>query len=334
MAFKKKEEFELEETDEKPEDVTETTIESIPGVGEKIADKLKESGYEDLMAIAVSPSGQLADDVGMTEATAKKIITNARAMLKMNFMDADELLEKRKNVGRITTGCKEFDDLIGGGVETQSITETFGEYGSGKTQIGLQLVVNVQLPEEKGGLDGYAVFIDTENTFRPKRVIQMAETLGLDPNKVMSRIKVARAYSSDHQILLTEKIPDLITKEKLPVRLVVVDSLTGLFRSEYIGRGTLATRQQKLNRHLHALQRLADRYNIAIYVTNQVMARPDIFFGDPTKAVGGHVLGHAATYRLYLRKSKGGKRVARLIDSPSLPDGEALFMIDEKGIHE
>jgi DNA repair protein RadA len=334
MAFKKKEEFELDETDEKPEDVTDDTIESIPGVGEKIADKLKECGYEDLMAIAVSPSGQLADDVGMAEATAKKIISNARAMLKMNFMDAEELLEKRKNVGRITTGCKEFDDLIGGGVESQSITETFGEYGSGKTQIGLQLVVNVQLPVEKGGLDGYAVFIDTENTFRPKRVIQMAEALGLDPKKVMSRIKVARAYSSDHQILLTEKIPDLITNEKIPVKLVVVDSLTGLFRSEYIGRGTLATRQQKLNRHLHTLQRLADRYNLAIYVTNQVMSRPDVFFGDPTKAVGGHVLGHAATYRLYLRKSKGGKRVARLIDSPSLPDGEALFMIDEKGIHE
>jgi DNA repair protein RadA len=327
----KEKEVEIED-DVESEPVDE--LEGISGVGEKIAENLRECGYNDLMAIAVTPSAQLALDTGIGEATIRKIITSARSQLKMTFTDAAELLDRRKSVKRITTGSKELDKLIGGGIETQSITETFGEFGSGKTQIGLQVAVNVQLPVEKGGLDAYAAFIDTENTFRPIRIQQMAKAVGLDENEALKKIKVARAYSSDHQILLAEKIPDLITKDKIPIKVVVVDSLMGLFRAEYIGRGTLAARQQKLNKYLHTLQRLADRHNLAIYLTNQVMSRPDVFFGDPTKATGGHVLGHAATYRLYLRKSKGGKRIARLIDSPCLPEGVAVFQINQNGIED
>jgi len=162
--------------------------------------------------------------------------------------------------------------------------------------------------------------------------MQVAEAVGLDPKKVLKNIKVGRAYSSDHQLLLVEKIPELVQKDNLNLKIIIVDSLIALFRAEYVGRGTLADRQQKINRLMHALQRLADRYNAAVYVTNQVMARPDIFFGDPTTAVGGNVVGHTATYRLYLRKAKGTKRIARLIDSPSLPEGEAVFAVTEKGI--
>ncbi len=311
------------------------SIRDIPGVGEKIAEKLEEAGYTDLMAIAVSPSSQLAEDTGIGDATAKKIIQAARASLKMGFMSGSDVLERRKDVRYITTGSHEVDMLLGGrGVESQSITEAFGEFGSGKTQLGLQLAVNVQLPKDMGGCDAYAVWIDTENTFRPERIMNLAKAVGLDPMKALERIKVARAFSSDHQILLAERVGDLIEKEGIDIGLVVVDSLTGLFRAEYVGRGTLANRQQKLNSHLHMLQRLADRFNLAIYVTNQVMSRPDIFFGDPTKAVGGHVLGHAATYRLYLRKSKGDKRIARLVDSPCLPDGEAVFRVTDEGIRD
>jgi len=145
---------------------------------------------------------------------------------------------------------------------------------------------------------------------------------------------VARAYTSDHQMLLVEKISEMINQDKIPIRLIIVDSLTSLFRSEYTGRGTLATRQQKLNRHLHSLQKVADLFNVVIYVTNQVQSRPDIFFGNPTAAIGGHILGHASQFRLYLRKGKAGKRIARLIDSPYLPEGEAVFKITEKGIED
>ena len=80
--------------------------------------------------------------------------------------------------------------------------------------------------------------------------------------------------------------------------------------------------------------RLAELNNIAIYVTNQVMAKPDTFFGDPTEAIGGHIVGHTSKFRLFLRKSKGGKRIARLVDSPHLPEGEAVFKVTEKGVED
>ena len=195
-----------------------------------------------------------------------------------------------------------------------------------------QLCVNVQLPEDKGGLNGHAFFIDTENTFRPERITQMAEACELDPDKVLEKIHVARAYNSSHQMLLVEKVKEL--SKEVPSRLLIVDSLTAHFRAEYVGRGALADRQQKLNKHMHDLLRWADLNNGTVCVTNQVSAKPDAFFGDPTRPIGGHIVGHTATFRIYLRKSKGPKRIARLIDSPHLPEGEAVFSIIDKGIRD
>ncbi len=310
-------------------------IEELPGVGPKIAEKLRDAGYSDLMAIATAPVTELAESAEIGEATAIKIINAARANLKMGFSTGLEVLEKFKTMEYITTGSKELDNLLGGkGIETQSITEVFGKFGSGKSQLGFQLAVNVQLPKEQGGLEGHALIIDTEGTFRPRRIMELAKAKGLDPEEALKRIHVARAYSTDHQILLAEKIPEFIEEKQVPIRLIIVDSLMSLFRSEFIGRGTLANRQQKLNKHLHTLQRMADRYNAAVFITNQVMARPDVFFGDPTDAVGGNVLAHASTYRIYLRKSRGEKRIARLVDSPCLPDGECIFRVTEKGIED
>jgi DNA repair protein RadA len=195
-----------------------------------------------------------------------------------------------------------------------------------------------------GGLDGSAIIIDTENTFRPERIAQMIKGLPSapegrtwDPDEFLKNISVARAYNSNHQILLAESAMDLAEKARgseRPVKLLIVDSVTAHFRAEYVGRGTLADRQQKLNKHLHDLMRFADINNALILVTNQVMAKPDTFFGDPTKPVGGHVLGHTATFRLYLRKSKGEKRIARLVDSPNLPDGEAVFSVTTEGLKD
>lgn len=205
------------------------------------------------------------------------------------------------------------------------------------TQLAHTLAVIVQKPLEEGGLNGSVVWIDTENTFRPERIKQIAENQGMDADEVLKNIYVARAFNSNHQMLLVEKAEEII-KQKLPsekpVKLLVVDSLTGHFRSEYVGRGTLAERQQKLAKHLADLHRVANLYDIAVFVTNQVQARPDAFFGDPTRPIGGHILAHSATVRVYLRKGKAGKRVARLIDSPHLPEGEAAFRITEKGIED
>jgi len=329
-----KEEKELKADKKADKKINEMNIDDLPGVGEKTAEKLREAGFTDLMAIATAPVAEVANIADLGDATARKIINEARSRLNMNFNSGVELLERAKLMKHIITGSKELDKLLGGGIETQSITEFFGAFGSGKTQAGLQLAVITQLPEKEGGLDGDVVWIDTENTFRASRIEELAKHKGLDPARVLSRIHVARAFSSDHQMLLAEKVPDLIEKSGRPVKLIIVDSLTSLFRSEFIGRGTLADRQQKLNKHLHFLQRLADRYNIAIFVTNQVIARPDIFFGDPTTAAGGHVIGHGCTYRVYLRKSKGDKRIARLVDSPCLPDGECVFRVTEKGVED
>lgn len=193
------------------------------------------------------------------------------------------------------------------------------------------MAVTVQLPKEKGGLDGECVFIDTENTFRPERVEQIADAFGLDHEEVLRKIHIARAFNSSHQILMAEKINELI-QSGVNVRLVIVDSLMAHFRAEYVGRESLAVRQQKLNQHLHALQQVANTYNVAVFLTNQVQARPDAFFGSPTKAIGGHVLGHASTYRIWLKKGLAGKRIARLVDSPHLPEGEAVFKVTTDGI--
>lgn len=302
----------------------------LPGIGPATAKKLEEAGFHDLKAIAVAAAGDLAEIAEISEAKAKKIIAIAKEKCNLGFESAESLMEKRREVGRLTTSSKNFDKLLNGGLETQSITECFGEWGSGKSQIAMQLAVNVQLPVEKGGLGGNALIIDSEHTFRPERVVQMAKKLDLDPQKVLKNIIIAKAYTSDDQMLLAEQSQQII-KEK-NVKLVIVDSLTSLFRAEYTGRGTLAPRQQKLNRHLAALHKLADVNNLVVYVTNQVMANPQMFFGDPTRPIGGHILGHSATFRIYLRKSKGGKRIARLIDSPNLPEGEAIFKIDEGGV--
>ncbi len=308
-------------------------IEDLPGVGDSIAEKLKEAGYNDIMSIAVASPKDISDAAEIGENVAAKIIIAARKAADIgNFEPGDVLLEKRKEIKRLTTGSKALDDLLGGGVETTAITEFFGEFASGKTQIMHQLAVNATLPLDKMGLDGHVLFIDTENTFRPERIVQMSKHLELDPNEVLKKIHVARAYNSSHQILLVEKAYELT--DKFPVRLLIVDSLTAHFRAEYTGRGTLAERQQLLNKHMHDLLRFGDIYNAAIAVTNQVAARPDVFFGDPTTSVGGNIVGHASTYRVYLRKSKGGKRIARLIDSPHLPEGEAVIMVSQDGISD
>src|SRR3989442_5427041 len=270
------------------------------------------------MGLAVDSPQLIADAAELGTNVAEKIIIAAREAVDVGgFETGDVILERRKSVAKLTTGAKALDELLGGGLETQAITECYGEFGASKTQIGLQLAVNVTRPKEDGGLDGDTVWIDTENTFRPERITQMAEALDLDPDKVLKRIHVARAFNSHHQMLLVDKAHE-ITKD-FPVRPLAPDSLTAHFRAEYIGRGTLAERQQMLNKHIHDLMRFGDVYNAVVYVTNQVHAKPDAFFGDPTRPIGGHIVGPSATVRVYPPQAKGGERIARPIPSPDHP---------------
>jgi len=343
---------------------TSEELEDLPGVGPATAEKLQENGFDSYQGIAVASPGELSNTADIGESSASDIINAAREAADIGgFETGAAVLERREQIGKLSWGVDEVDDLLGGGVETQSITEVYGEFGAGKSQVTHQLAVNVQLPAEHGGLEGSAIFIDSEDTFRPERIEQMVE--GLDDDvleammelhgvaeegegdvtndamfddlieSVLDKIHVAKAFNSNHQILLAEKAQEIASQsqdEEFPVRLLAVDSLTAHFRAEYVGRGQLADRQQKLNKHLHDLMRVGDLNNTAVLVTNQVASNPDSFFGDPTQPIGGNILGHTSTFRIYLRKSKGNKRIVKLVDAPNLPDGEGVMRVEGGGL--
>jgi len=307
-------------------------IEDLPGVGPATAQKLRELGYHTVESLAMATAREL-DPVGVSEKKAFQIIEAARSSIGISFVRADELFKMRQSVLRLSTGSKALDKLVDGGLETQTITEFYGEYGSGKSQICHQLCVNVQLPPERGGLNGAALYVDTENTFRLERIVQMSKFLGLDPEKVAKKIIYAEAYTSDHQMFLLENADEIIKANN--IKLIIVDSLTAHFRSEYLGREMLASRQQKLNKHMHKLIGLARAFNTVAVVTNQVMAKPDQFFGDAIHPIGGNIVGHTSNTRIYLRKAPHGPtRIARLVSSPYLPEGEEILKVTENGIED
>ncbi len=315
---------------EEPEKAKIEKVIDLPGIGESTADKLMEAGYRTVMGVAVATPSELSDIGGLGETAARRAINAARSALNMGFESGDVLLKKRELIKKISTGSENFDALVGGGFESGAIVECFGQYASGKTQIAHILAIE----NYKQNPDSFTVFIDTENTFRPERIVQLAKGAGLKPEDVLKHVKVARAFNSDHQMLLAEKVSELIETQKLNVGVVIVDSLTGHFRAEFIGRGSLAERQQKLNRHMHTLLQISSSHNICVYVTNQVMSKPDTFFGDPTQAIGGHIVAHASTFRIYLRRGKKGSRVAKLVDSPNMPEAEAIFYVTGDGLKD
>jgi DNA repair protein RadA len=301
-------------------------------IGLAISKRLRELGVNTVENLAMATTKDL-EPAGINKKTAEKLIRKARLSMPLPFIRGDELVKMRQNIHCLTTGSSMLDKLLDGGIESQSITEFYGEYGSGKSQICHQLCINVQLPFEQGGLEGAALYIDTENTFRTERIFQMADNLGLDPKEAIKNIIFAEAFTSDHQIFLLENADRIIKKNG--IRLIIVDSLTSHFRSEYIGREMLAERQQKLNKHMHMLIKLARGFNTVAVVTNQVMSKPDVFFGDAIHPVGGHIVAHTSHTRVFLRKSaRGPVRIARLVSSPRLPEGEGVFKISERGIED
>ncbi|MDI9619329.1 MAG: DNA repair and recombination protein RadA [Candidatus Nezhaarchaeota archaeon] len=307
-------------------------LRDVKGVGPVTAEKLKNAGITSVEMLAVTPIRTLVEIAGLTEDKATDVVRAARELVQIKFMKASEFLEKRKEVGFLTTGCRSLDELLMGGIETQAITELVGEYGVGKTQLCHQLCVTVQMSKDKKGLGGSALYIDTEGTFRPERMLQIAERFGLDGNKVLDNVIYARAYNSDHQVLIVEEASNIIKENN--VKLIVIDSLISHFRGEYLGRETLALRQQRLNKHIHQLLRLADVYNLAVVATNQVLANPEAFFGNPQKPAGGNILAHGSTYRIWLRKGKENKRIAKIFDSPKHPEAETVFQVTDKGVVE
>jgi len=317
------------------ESVLDLDLKDVDGIGPKTKDKLVEGGIESVLDLAAALPDEVEEILGGKEENASTLIFSAKklleetGLLEKDFIPASEALERRKTMKRCTTGSKNLDNLLKGGIETQAITEVYGDFGSGKTQLCHTICCTCQLPPEEGGLGGNAIYIDTESTFRPERIYQIAEARGMKPEEILQNITFCKVYNSSHLELVVKSLGRYIEKHK--AKLVIVDSVISLHRAEFPGRGTLAERQQRLNSLIHKLLRIAEVYNIAVVVTNQVQSQPDIFFGDPTKPAGGHVIAHACTYRIYL-KTAGQERVATMIDSPCHPYGDTRFQVTDKGV--
>lgn len=306
------------------------------GVNIKDIEKLQAFGMYTVESIAYSTLKTLTTIKGITDAKAQKLLVEAGKMVPMGFTTATEYHAQRKEIIHITTGCKELDKLLGGGIETGSITEIFGEFRTGKTQICHTACVTCQLPLEQGGGEGRALYLDTEGTFRPQRLISIANRYGLNPTDVLDNVAYARAYNSDHQNALLIQASAMLSESRYA--LLVVDSATALYRTDYSGRGELSARQMHLAKFLRALLRIADEFGVAVLLTNQVVACVDgsagMFAADPKKPIGGNIMAHSSTTRLSLRKGRGNTRVCKIFDSPCLPESEAIFAITEEGIND
>ena len=253
----------------------------------------------------------------------------------MGFEPSNIFLQKREALTYLSTGSQALDKLLGGGIETGSITEIFGEFRTGKTQICHTLCVTCQLPKNNGGGDGKALYIDTEGTFRPEKLKPIAERFGLDPDGVVANVMYARAYNSDHQNKLLIQACGLMAEQKFS--LMIVDSATALYRTDFSGRGELSARQMSLAKFLRNLQKIADEFQVAVVISNQVVAQVDgnSFGGaNDKKPIGGHIMAHASQTRLSLRKGAKENRICKVYDSPCLPEAEATYSITDQGIDD
>ncbi|KAJ8673832.1 hypothetical protein QAD02_005094 [Eretmocerus hayati] len=311
-------------------------IKTLEGNGITAADikKLEEAGYYTVESVAYTNKKTLMTIKGISEGKADKIIQEASKLVTMGFKTAAEVHMIRANIVYITTGSAELDRLLGGGIETGSITEIFGEFRTGKSQLCHTLAVNCQLPVDMGGAEAKCIYIDTEGTFRPERLIAVAERYNINGDSVLDNVATARAYNSDHQTQLLIKASAMMSESRYG--LLIVDSATALYRTDFSGRGELAARQMHLARFMRLLLRLADEFGCAVVITNQVVAQVDgaasMFGGDQKKPIGGNILAHSSTTRLYLRKGRGETRICKIYDSPCLPESEATFAINADGI--
>ncbi len=307
----------------------------IEEIGPATEKRLKGAGFRSIRDLLVRGPVDVAEATGMEMDQSVNICNKARVMLEelgvidKSFVTATSLYSKRRE--RISTGSKSFDDLLGGGIETKAVTEVYGEFGTGKTQLCHTLCVMVEQDGQIGGLEGKSIYIDTENTFRPERIVSIAEARGFDPYKSLENVIVAKAYNSAHQELIIEEAGPVI--EDNGVKLIIVDSAVAHYRAEFLGRATLSERQQRLNKFMHILVRIAETYGVAVVVTNQIQASPEAYFGDTVRPTGGNVVAHTSTYRIYLKRS-GKNRIARMVDSPYHAEREVLFTLSDRGISD
>ncbi|KAI9728318.1 MAG: Meiotic recombination protein dmc1 [Cirrosporium novae-zelandiae] len=295
------------------------------GIGAADITKLKANGFYTVASVHAATRKTLLKIKGFSEVKVEKI---KEAIAKCQpsafaFMTAMDLGRKRQKCVRISTGSKALDSILGGGFQSMSISEVYGEFRCGKTQLSHTMSVVCQLPKEMGGAGGKVAYIDTEGTFRPERISQIAERFDLDPEAAQENILYARALNSEHQLELLNSLASFFAGNEY--RLLIVDSIMNCFRVDYSGRGELADRQQKLNQFLSKLSHVAE-------VQSDPGASALFAGADGRKPVGGHILAHASTTRVLFRKGRGEERVAKIQDSPDYPEREATYIITNGGI--
>jgi DNA repair protein RAD51 len=302
------------------------------GINKGDIDKLKEAGYTTLESVFMEIKKKILEIKGVSEQKYDKIIKEVQRLLPQYniFAKSKEMLMKRQNLIYLTTGSENLDALLGGGIESGNITELFGEFRTGKTQICHTLCVTCQLDLKRKGGCGKAMYIDTEGTFRPEKLIPIAKRYNMDPADVIDNVYFARAYNHEHQLKLLSQAAYLMSTTKFA--LLIVDSATALYRTDFQGRGELSARQMHLAKFLRSLQKLCDEFGIAVVFTNQVVATVDGMPGCDKKPIGGHIVAHASQTRLYLRKGAKDNRICKVYDSPILPEGEATYTIGNEGI--
>ncbi|VFJ14574.1 DNA repair and recombination protein RadA [Candidatus Nitrosocosmicus franklandus] len=312
------------------------SVDLLRDLSDDLISQLKRVGFLSLKDIVIEGPSELSSKSGLSINESNLIYNLAityledMGIMEMRFTPATTIYHKRKKIGRISTGSRNFDKLLGGGIETNAITEVYGEFGTGKTQLCHTVSVMVQLNQSEGGLDGRALYVDTENTFRPERIETISKTRNQDPDKILDNIIVAKAYSSAHQELILSESSHII--ESQDIKLLIFDSAISLYRSEFIGLSSLSLRQQRLNKLFHSMMRIAQTHQVAVLLANQVQSSPETGYGNmPFKAAGGNIFAHASTYRIFLRKSNRN-RIARMVDSPNHPESEIVFTINESGI--
>lgn len=309
-------------------------IDTLNDIGPATKTSLKEAGFRSIKDLVIRGPTDIAEATGIAIEKCTLLCNRAREILEeigvldKPFTTANEIYEKRKSEYRISTGSKNLDELLDGGIETRAITELYGEYGTGKTQICHTLCVTVQQSKAEDNISR-ALYIDTENTFRPERIASISSARKIDPSVALENVIVAKAYNSSHQEVIIQESPNVINLHN--IKIMIVDSIVSHYRAEYLGRSVLSERQQRINRLLHILLRIAETCKIAVVITNQIQSSPDAIFGDPNKATGGNVMAHTSTYRLYLKKA-GKNRIARMVDSPYHSEREILFALNEQGI--
>lgn len=315
----------------------EVDVKDVDDIGPTMAKKMYAVGINSAFDLATAIPVQLAVDLNCTAEKAKELIINANRLLEQkglvqqSLISAKQLEIERKDLAYLSTGSNTFDALLKGGIEAQAITEVFGEFGSGKSQLCHTISVLATQTANRWK-PGKTIYLDTEGTFRPERASEIAKARGLDVDSIMDDILSIRLPSASAlQIFVQRAMAGHI--EAQDAKLIIVDSITSLHRAEFPGRGMLADRQQKLNLIMLKLHNIATVYKIPIVIANQVSHNPEGMFGDPVKPIGGNVIGHGSTYRIYLRKS-GANRVARMVDSPYHAYSECIFTVTDKGVDD